>query len=255
MRRDGASDAGRMSEPLLLLPGLLCDTAAWQPVADLLAEADCRIETLPDRPTLGEIAEALLAQAPPRFALAGHSMGARVALEMVRREPARVTRVALLDTGFTACVDDETERRQRYALLTLAREQGMRAMGVRWSQRMLPPDRLDDAALVDGVLAMIERSTTDRFARQIEALLARPDAGDVLATIACPALVLCGRDDGWAPLAQHEALHARIGGSRLVVIGGCGHMAPVERPREVVAALRAWLAQGPPGRAAAPATR
>jgi pimeloyl-ACP methyl ester carboxylesterase len=231
--------------PVVLLPGLVCDAAAWRPVTDLLPGVDCRADALPDHDTLGAIAHDVLRAAPPRFALAGHSMGGRVALEVVRRAPSRVTRLALLDTGFRPRASGAAgadERRQRHALLALARGQGMRAMGRRWSEPMVHPSRLADATLMDAVLAMIERSTPDRFARQIDALLNRPDASDVLATIRCPTLVLCGREDTWAPVAQHEALAARIPGSRLVVVAECGHMSPMERPGAVATALRDWLA-------------
>ena len=88
---------------LLLLPGLLCDAAVWAPMLPHLeAAADCRIPDYADATSLPEMAERVLADAPPSFALAGHSMGGRVALEIVRRAPERVPRLALLDTGFRA---------------------------------------------------------------------------------------------------------------------------------------------------------
>jgi pimeloyl-ACP methyl ester carboxylesterase len=90
--------------------------------------------------------------------------------------------------------------------------------------------------------AMVERRSPASFRNQIRALLARPDAAPVLATIRCPTLVLCGRDDGWSPLAQHEAIAAAIHGSTFAVIDECGHMAPFERPVEVTRALARWLA-------------
>jgi pimeloyl-ACP methyl ester carboxylesterase len=88
---------------------------------------------------------------------------------------------------------------------------------------------------------MVERRTAVSFRNQVEALLGRPDARAVLATIRCPVLVLCGREDGWSPVAQHEEIAAAIGGSRLAVIDECGHMAPFERPTEVSRELAQWL--------------
>ena len=85
--------------------------------------------------------------------------------------------------------------------------------------------------------AMVERRTPDTFRNQVEALLNRPDAGPLLASIRCPTLVLCGREDGWSPLAQHEQIAAAIRGSVLAVIDKCGHMAPFERPAEVTREL------------------
>lgn len=238
-----------MSEPLVLLPGVLCDAAAWAAVVRHLPGVDCRVDALPDHDDVGHIASEVLASAPARFALAGHSLGGRVALEMVRRAPERVARLALLDTGYAprpAGEAGEAERRHRHALLALARERGMGAVGARWSEPMVHPSRLADRPLMDDLLAMIARSTPDRFARQIAALLARPDASPVLAAIRCPTLVLCGRDDAWAPLAQHQELARRIAGSVLAVVDACGHMSPMERPSEVAASLRAWLATAVP---------
>lgn len=230
---------------LLLLPGLLCDAAAWAPVLPHVGRAaECSIPDYADETSLGAMAERVLADAPPTFALAGHSMGGRVALEIVRRAPGRVVRLALLDTGCRARppgAAGEAERAGRLALLATARERGMREMARTWVQPMVHPERLADDALIEAILAMFARRTPLQFAGQIEALLARPDATDVLRAVACPALVLCGREDGWAPPAQHEEMAALIPGSRLTILDRCGHMAPMERPDAVGAALAEWL--------------
>lgn len=230
---------------LLLLPGLLCDRAVFEPLMPALeAHARCRIAEYASEPSIEAMAAKALVDAPPRFALLGHSMGGRVALEIVRRAPERVERLALLDTGYqprAAGDAGDREKAQRMALLDLARRDGMRAMGAQWLQPMVPPQRLADRELIDAILAMIERCTYDQFAAQIGALLARPDATDVLARIDCPTLLLCGRDDGWSPLARHVELQARIRGSRLAIIDRCGHMAPMEQPDAVARAVAHWL--------------
>jgi pimeloyl-ACP methyl ester carboxylesterase len=106
---------------------------------------------------------------------------------------------------------------------------------------MVHPDRLGDRTLIDAILDMFERRTPGDFAGQIEALLARPDATNWLRAVTCPSLVLCGREDGWSTPSQHEEMAMLIRGSRLAVIERCGHMAPMERPREIGEALVAWL--------------
>ena len=73
-------------------------------------------------------------------------------------------------------------------------------MAREWVRPMVHPDRRDDQALIDAILDMFERRTASEFAGQIEALLARPDTTALLRSIACPALVLCGREDGWSTL-------------------------------------------------------
>jgi pimeloyl-ACP methyl ester carboxylesterase len=230
---------------LLLLPGLLCDASAWSAVASRLPGAfRAAVADYGDAHRLDEMAARVLAAAPSRFSLAGHSMGGRVALEVVRLAPERVRRLALLDTGHRARpagAAGEDEARRRMALVGLARERGMRAMGREWVRGMVHPARLDDAGLMDAILDMIDRSTPERYAAQVEALLARPDRGDLLRRVAVPTLVGCGRDDRWSPPDQHRELAALVVGARLAFFDDCGHMAPMERPDAVAAALTGWL--------------
>ena len=231
---------------LVLLPGLMCDSAVWAPVLPWLGRTvRCRIPDYGSANSLAAMAERVLADAPPTFALAGHSMGGRVALEIARRAADRVSRLALLDTGYKprpAGLAGDDEKARRFELLALAHSQGMRAMAAEWTPPMVHPERRGDAALVGAILDMFERRTPAEFEAQIQALLARPDATPVLHALTCPTLVLCGRDDGWSPPAQHEAMARLVESARLVVIDRCGHMAPMERPREVGKALRDWLA-------------
>jgi pimeloyl-ACP methyl ester carboxylesterase len=230
---------------LLLLPGLLCDEAAWLPVVPHLQEiARCRSVDYGDADSLPEMARRVLAAAPAQFAIAGHSMGARVALEVYRMAPGRVNRLALLDTGYQALpagAAGEQERARRQALVALARAEGMRAMGREWMRPMLHPARLGDAPLVEAILAMVERRTPDQFAAQIRALLGRIDLSELLRSVRVPTLVACGHEDAWSPVAQHQAIAALVPGSRLAIFDDCGHMAPMERPAAVADAIAGWL--------------
>jgi pimeloyl-ACP methyl ester carboxylesterase len=230
---------------LILIPGLLCDEVVWTHQADSLADlVDIRVATNGARDSLVTMAEAIIAQAPPRFALAGHSMGGRVALEVLRRVPDRVTALALLDTGHTPLPAGEVGEREVAGRLTLvekARRQGMRAMGWEWLQGMVYPSRLSDAVLVNAILDMIARKTPELYAAQTKALIQRPDATPLLAKIRCPTLVLCGREDLWSPPHRHEEIRQMIPGSSLTVIPYCGHMSTMEQPAAVTAALRSWI--------------
>jgi pimeloyl-ACP methyl ester carboxylesterase len=235
-----------MSKPhLILVPGLMCDAAVWEHQARNLRD---RVDiTIPDHGSLDSLpamGQAILKRAPERFALAGHSMGGRVAFEVFRQAPQRVIGLALLDTACVprrAGLEGEEEAAQRYRLLEKARKEGMRAMGAEWVERMVHPDRLSDTELINAILEMIARKTPDIFAAQIEALLDRPDATAVLPQIRCPTLVLCGREDSWSVLAGHEKIASLIPSSRLVIIEHCGHMSTMERPVEVSAAMRDWF--------------
>jgi pimeloyl-ACP methyl ester carboxylesterase len=230
---------------LVLVPGLLCDDTVWQPqLAALGGRCDLQVARHGSADSLGRMAEQVLDLAPPRFALAGHSMGGRVALEVLARAPERVTHLALMDTGYESLAPGEAgerERAGRMRLLGIARAQGMRAMGADWVRGMVHPRRLDDARLIDSILDMIERSTADVFEAQLGALLARPDRSELLPRIRVPTLVLCGHEDAWSTIERHRLIAGLIPGSVLVDVPDCGHMCTLEQPAAISAALDAWL--------------
>lgn len=171
-------------------------------------------------------------------------MGGRVALEICRRAPERVARIALFNTGYlplAAGAAGEEEKLKRGALVALAQSQGMQAMLREWLPPMIDSRRINDTALVNSIIEMMSRKTPGIFAAQVRALLGRPDASGVLEQIRCPALLLTGREDGWSPPAQHSAMAEKIAGSRVVIVPDSGHMSMMERPAEVTAALSSWL--------------
>lgn len=229
---------------IVLLPGLLCDEAVWRGQVERFSSFRCHVVDYAQADSIEAMADTVLREAPERFALAGHSMGGRVALEVYRRAPERVARLILMDTGFRSRPADasgEQEKLKRLALLEMARHQGMRAMGETWLQGMVHSDRLEDEALIESILAMIERKTPAIFAAQIQALLERPEATSLLSSIQCPTLLLCGRQDAWSPLSRHEEMAQLIAGSRLAVIEDAGHMVTMERPAEVASVIEHWL--------------
>ncbi|HEY1900222.1 MAG TPA: alpha/beta hydrolase [Steroidobacteraceae bacterium] len=231
---------------VVLVPGLLCDKAVWKSQMKALQDvARMQVADHGELDSLGAMAEAILAKAPAKFAVVGHSMGGRVALEVVRRAGSRISGLALLDTGYGPLATGEAGAKEvagRQELLTVARTSGMRAVGQRWlAIPMIHPARLKERTLVEAILRMIERRTPQQFAAQIGALLHRPDATALLPMIACPALVLCGQDDAWAPLSTHRVMAQLIPHSKLVSVPDCGHMCTMERPDAVNVALRTWL--------------
>jgi pimeloyl-ACP methyl ester carboxylesterase len=237
--------AGRPA--LVLLPGLMCDRAVWAAQVEALsATHECIVPHYGTLDSLAAMAAQVLREAPPGpLAVAGHSMGGRIAFEMWAQAPQRIERLALLDTSYHPLPegeDGERERAGRYALLEIARTQGLRTMAREWARGMVHADHLG-TPLFEAVLDMFERSSVAAFAAQIEALLARRDATALLATITVPTLVLCGQDDAWSPPSRHAFMHERIAGSTLAVIERCGHMSTMESPAAVTDALRDWLAR------------
>ena len=232
-----------MKHPLVLLSGLLCDAALWEPQrAELADEADFFVPDLTGHDTMQALAASGLRDAPwKQFALAGLSMGGYVAQEIMRQAPGRVTRLALLDTRARPDEPEETARRREF--MQLARTaRGFTPITTRMLPLMLHPSRVKEAALVNVIREMAQRTGIEGYLRQQEAIIARPDFRPDLAKIKCPTLVLCGREDQLTPLAFSEEMAQAILGARLVVIGDCGHVSTLERPREVSLAMRDWLA-------------
>jgi pimeloyl-ACP methyl ester carboxylesterase len=225
---------------VLLLPGLLCDVSVWTAQVKALARhADVAVADFSEHDSITAMARSALALRGGELVVIGHSMGARAALEMVRLAPERIARLALLDTGVHPRRAGEEVNRQ--ALVDLAFDKGMEALADRWLPPMVHQGRAHDPALMEPLKAMVKRATPELHHRQIQALLNRPDARPLLSTIACPTLVMVGRQDRWSPLAQHEEIAAAIPHAELVVIEDSGHMTPVERPDEVTRALLGWL--------------
>jgi pimeloyl-ACP methyl ester carboxylesterase len=226
---------------LVLVPGLLCDEYVWRhQVRHFAGSHRVVVPMLDHLDSIPAMASSLLAREPGSFALAGHSLGGRIALEVLRQAPQRVAALALLDTGVHPCSPGEPAKRQE--LLSLAYTRGMDSVAREWLPPMVHPARRDERGFMAPLEAMVGRRTPASFGNQVKALIERPDATPVLAAIRCPTLVLCGRDDGWSPPAQHEAMAAAIPGAALAIVENCGHMAPIERPAEVTRELELWLA-------------
>lgn len=225
---------------LLLLPGLLCDARLWRDqVAGLAGAATCLVaETTLDE-SLAAMAERALAAAPPRFALAGLSMGGYLAFEILRRAPERVTRLALLDTS--ARPDSPQQARRRRGLMALTRSGQFRGVTPRLLPQLVHPDHLD-GPVGQEVMAMAERVGRDAFLRQQAAILGRPDSRPDLARIRVPTLVAVGEADVLTPPDLAEEIAAGIPGAVLRRIPGCGHLPPMEAPAATTALLRDWLA-------------
>jgi pimeloyl-ACP methyl ester carboxylesterase len=228
---------------LLLLPGLLCDGRLWrEQVAALAGAASCVVADLTHDDSVGAMAARALAAVPPDapVALCGLSMGGYVAMEIMRRAPGRIARLALMDTS--ARPDTPEQSRRRRALLALSESGMFRGVTPRLLPQLLHPDHLDGALAVE-VMAMAERVGRPAFHRQQRAIMHRPDSRPDLPRIAVPTLVAVGEADALTPPDRAEEMAALIPGARLARIADAGHLPPMEQPAAVNALLRDWLAQ------------
>ncbi len=210
--------------PLMLLPAMGCDGRLWaHQILDLADVAQPEFNDLSQDDTLEAMAARVLAEAPPRFAVAGVSLGGYVAMEMVRQAPERVVRIALFGTRATMDVRQRT-----------VGEQGMLATAPHADPSLSP--------IVSGpAQAMAERVGAAVFERQRRALLERPDLSEAIAAIHVPALVAVGDRDRICTTEDARALARRIPQAEFRILRNCGHLSPLERPGEVTMLLNDWL--------------
>jgi pimeloyl-ACP methyl ester carboxylesterase len=227
-------------EPVVFIPGLLCTEILFAPQIVAFADRPLMVADHRQHESIDEIADSILEKAPERFALAGLSMGGYIAMEVTRRAPERVSRLALLDTNARADTPEQTERRR--VLLQLTEKGGFNKVPHLLYPGFVHANREEDEDLKATVVEMAVDTGAEAFVRQMHAIIGRPDFRPSLGGIKCPALVLVGDGDTLTPPDLAQEIHGHIDGSRLAVIENCGHLSTLERPEAVTAELTRWLA-------------
>jgi pimeloyl-ACP methyl ester carboxylesterase len=192
-----------------------------------------------DGETIAAMATSILAAAPPRFALAGISMGGHICLEMMRQAPERVTRLALLSTAAHPDAPERVARRQ--ALVARARSENFEMLLDTVMRALLHPAHQGDATLLRVMVRMGLTVGVEGMARQTAAIVARVDSRPDLASISVPTVVLAGDSDPLIPFEHTVETAEAIPGARLVVVPQCGHGSTLEQPEVVNRALLEWL--------------
>ena len=226
---------------IVLVPGLMCTPQFYAAqLPSLWRAGSVQFANHTRDEAMSDIARRILGEAPQRFALAGHSMGGYVALEMLRQAPQRIERVALLDTSALPDAAEQSERRQK--LIELASQGRYGDVADQLYPNLVHPARRDDAELREAVRQMARDTGAAAFIRQERAIMGRADSRPTLAEVRCPALVLVGEQDALTPPERAEEIAQGIAGAVKVVVPDCGHMSAMERPEGVTAALERWLA-------------
>lgn len=231
-----------MIDPLVLLPGMMCDARLFAPqINDLSRDHAVMVAPITQGERVEEIASALLPLLPPKFALAGLSMGGIVAMELLRRAPERITRIALMDTNPLA---ETPQTAAAYEPMIIGARAGRLDEVMRGFMR---PDFLAPGpgriAVLNKVFEMAQDLGPEIMVRQVRALQRRRDQQPTLRRCKVPALVMCGAHDTLTPLKRHAFMAELIPYARLEVIEDAGHLPTLEAPEAVTAVLRAWMKQ------------
>ncbi|HTQ99838.1 MAG TPA: alpha/beta hydrolase [Candidatus Acidoferrum sp.] len=225
---------------VFLLPGMLCDAEVWHHQMRALAPC-CRL-SVPSFRSLASfeaMAGRVLGMAPERFSVVAHSMGGRVAMELMRMAPQRIEHFVLMDMGVHPVAEGETERNRR--LLELATTGGLEAVADSWIPFMIHPDRYQDLALTAAIRQMVLRNDIADLHNQLLAAERRQDQSQYLSQISHKVHIVCGDSDNWNPPELHQRMHRQLSNSELVILPHCGHMVPMEQPEQVTELLLRWL--------------
>jgi pimeloyl-ACP methyl ester carboxylesterase len=231
-----------MADPLptVLIPGLTCSARLYaEQIPALWRFGPVTVADHTRDDSMAAIARRILAAAPPRFALAGLSMGGYIAFEIMRQAPDRVAKLALLDTGARAETPEQTERRK--IVIALAKSGRYAEVPEIAFPLYVHRNRHQDAALKETVRLMAVETGVEAFLRQQQAIIGRPDSRPSLGAIKCQTLVLVGDGDEATPPELAREIAGAIGGARLAVIADCGHLSTLEQPEKVTAALVDWM--------------
>jgi len=226
--------------PILLVPGLALSPRIFAPLLPALWRlGPVKVANHIRDDNMGAIARRILAEAPPRFALAGHSMGGYIAFEIMRQASERVAKLALINTQARPDNAEATTRRQGQ----MARAKGgeFHAMLDDMFPGLVHPSRHGDAQLRQLVRDMGDDVGPEGFVRQQTAVIGRPDSRPALAWIKCPTLVLTGDQDNTIPNSLSMEMAGGIPGAKLLVLPNCGHLPQVEQTQATTDALTEWL--------------
>lgn len=226
--------------PVLFIPGTLCTPAVFgsqiRELESLAASVDVVQFALED--SISRMADTAIDLISPQggAALIGFSMGGMVAMEIVRKAPELISKLALLNTNFHADLPERKSARMTH--LNLARSEGMEsAIRQFYLERYLAQQTTSASRLI---IDMATEMGINCFEAQIKALTNRQDSSVTLPAINCPTLIIGAAQDELCPPSAQQQMHRMINNSELLMLENCGHFSMLEKPCELNKALRNW---------------
>ncbi|MDR3623619.1 MAG: alpha/beta hydrolase [Chlamydiales bacterium] len=223
-----------MKTPLVLLSGLLSNEVLWQHQISHLSDIASIQIISPSQDTPEKMIQAILEKAPLQFALAGHSMGGWLCLEVMRAAPLRVNKLCLLNT--TVRMDVKEKMLKRKEMILRVKQGGFQEIVKEIVEKFV-----FNSLVKNDVEKMFLEVGRDAFMNQQLSMISRRESQSVLATITCPTLVIHAMQDKNFSLEEHEELVNLIQHAKLAVVEDSGHMSPLEMPQAITALLRFWL--------------
>ena len=229
-----------MSEPVVLIPGFMADARSFMPqIARLGAKRQVVLLGPGLGDTIEKIAASVAADLPRRFAVVGHGLGGNIAIELLRRCPDAVSRIALISTD---PLPETPQRAAEQEALLVAVKTGHLAACM---AQMLPATALHDAPWRSEILALVqdmaETLGADQFQRHLRVLQRRSDQQKTLRKANVPTLIISGESDTVVPRRRAEFLAAMMPQGCLEIIREAGHLPQLEQPDAVTTALETFL--------------
>ncbi len=223
-----------MKIPLVLLSGLVSNKFLWYHQTCHLSDIAAIQIISPSQNTPKKMVQAILKEAPSKFALAGHSMGGWLCLEVMRAAPSRVSQLCLLNT--TGRMDSEEKRIRRQKMILKAEKGQFREV-----IKEIVENFVFNPTVKKNVEKMFLDLGKEVFIYQQKAMLIRSECQSILPSITCPTLVIHATQDKVFSLKEHRELVNQIKDAKLAIVEDSGHMSPIEMPQTVTALLRFWL--------------
>ena len=226
--------------PLVMIPGMMCDERIFAPqIEALLAEVSVHIADISKHDNISDLAADVLSHAPPKFSLAGHSMGGIVAMEICSQAPERVEKLVLIDTNPKSELEEVKAKREPQISDALSGKL-INVIRDEMKPNYLASNENQDIIL-NVCMEMALSLGPKVFINQSRALQGRSDQQNNLKVLDMPVLIMCGSEDKLCSIEKHELMHNMISNSKLEVIKNAGHLPTLEQPAKTTEVLKTWL--------------